>query len=136
MSNIGVNQSTIIQTKHEFWLPVWERQFTDGTKPSFKYKHLFHIQKSLFDINMRRRSRVRLRTQKVIDRLLYEPEKHKQKFVRSLCQKLKDGSQTTSGNVGERIAELVVGAMNIRGLDGETNAALRRLMKERGFDVR
>ena len=85
---------------------------------------------------MRRRSRVRLRTQKVIDRLLYEPEKHKQKFVRSLRQKLKDGSQTTSGNVGERIAELVVGAMNIRGLDGETNAALRRLMKERGFDVR
>lgn len=85
---------------------------------------------------MRRRSRVRLRTQKVIDRLLYEPEKHKQKFVRSLRQKLKDGSPTTSGNVGERIAELVVGAMNIRGLDGETNAALRRLMKERGFDVR
>ena len=85
---------------------------------------------------MRRRSRVRLRTQKVIDRLLYEPEKHKQKFVRSLRQKLKDGSQTTSANDGERIAELVVGAMNIRGLDGETNAALRRLMKERGFDVR
>ena len=37
---------------------------------------------------MRRRSSVRIRTRKVIGRITYEPEKHKQKFIKSLRRDL------------------------------------------------
>ena len=76
-----------------------------------------------------------MRTSKIIDRLLYQPEKHKQKFVRSLRKTLESKSKRKD-TVLAISPELIVGAMNVRGLDGETNNALRRLVEDRGFDVR
>ena len=83
---------------------------------------------------MRRRSSVRIRTKRIIDRLTYEPEKHKQKFVKDLRDKL--SKKRPRGNVSVATeTELKIGAMNVQGLDGETNAAITDLINDRGLDV-
>ena len=45
---------------------------------------------------MRHKRAARIRTQKIIDRLLYEPQKHKQKFTKALRQNIQ---VTGNGNV-------------------------------------
>ena len=53
-----------------------------------------------------------------MDRLSYQPEKHKQKFVKELRKKL--SMKNPKDKPTAAYDELRVGAMNVQGLDGET----------------
>ena len=88
-----------------------------------KSRHSRHVQ-----------NRAKVQTNRILDRITYNPKKHKQKVTRSLRQKLQKKripdpepiSQTTT---------LKIGSFNINGLDLETSWAVGELVKKHDFDV-
>ena len=73
-------------------------------------------------------------TNKIIDRITFNPETHKQKVTRNLRQKLQ--RKTILQQVSALPStSLKFGSFNINGLDLETNWAVEELLKKRGFDV-
>ena len=72
---------------------------------------------------------------KLVDRLTFNPKKHKQKEKRNLRQQLQqkviptEKKKTTS-------TSLKFGSFNINGLDLETSWAVGELLETRSFDVR
>ena len=76
---------------------------------------------------------MRIRTKRIMDRLSYQPEKHKQKFVKELRKKL--SMKNPKAKPTAAYDELRVGAMNVQGLDGETSNALSNLVNDRRLDV-
>ena len=86
---------------------------------------------------MRHKRAARIRTQKIIDRLLYEPQKHKQKFTKALRQKIQ---VTGNGNVAatpstSQTEALKFGSININGLGIESQEAIRNLISTHSLDV-
>ena len=74
------------------------------------------------------------KTNKITDRLTYNPKKHKQKAIAALRQKLqqkkiKPAKPVTLPSV------LKFGSFNVNGLDLEAAWAVEQLLKQRGFDV-
>ena len=79
-------------------------------------------------------ARSKLRTNKIIDRLTFNPKKHKQKKTRELRQKLqKKTLKDPTRSISE--SSLKFGSFNINGLDFEASWAVEELVKKHGFDV-
>ena len=80
-------------------------------------------------------SRRTVKTNKIIDRLTYNPIKHKQKIVKKLGQKLaqKPPQKTPSPPLPQ--SSLKLGAININGLDIEANWAVEQLLNDHKLDV-
>ena len=74
-------------------------------------------------------------TTKIIDRITYNPETHKQKVTRTLRQKLQK-KKIIHPNHNLPPTTLKFGSFNINGLDLETCWAVEELLKKREFDVK
>ena len=81
------------------------------------------------------KKRKKSQTSKLVDRLTYNPTKHKQKFTRELREKLQKKSISTPKDK-ECSTTLKFGSHNINGLDLEASWAVNELLRTRDFDVR
>ena len=76
-----------------------------------------------------------LQTNKVVDRLTYCPNKHKQRKVRKMRQKLQQQSLVQKVTTPPSSVKTKFGSFNINGLDLETSWVLHETLEKRGFDV-
>ena len=76
-----------------------------------------------------------VKTNKIIGKLTYVPEKHKQKFVRGLRQKLAQKPPPKPPTPSPSPTSLKIGSININGLDLEATWAVQELLSEHNFDV-
>ena len=83
------------------------------------------------------RTRTKIQTNKIIDRLTFSPQKHKQKVKRNLRQKLHLQPQLLQlPPAMQTVTRLKFGAFNVNGLDLEASWTIEQLLKDREFDVR
>ena len=78
----------------------------------------------------------KLQTSKLLDKLTYNPKKHKQKTARKLREELQLKSSQVRNMSKPSHSSLKFGSHNINGLDLEASWAVQELLKTRGFDVR
>ena len=80
-------------------------------------------------------NRSKLRTNKIVDRLTFNPKKHKQKKTRELRQKLQ---RRTPDDPPQCVLETSIkfGSFNVNGLDLEASWAVQELLRKHGFDVK
>ena len=84
----------------------------------------------------RRRDRPRKPPSKmIVERLTYDPSKHKQHKTRALRQKLQDNPPAQNSPLPPPTL-LKFGSFNVNGLDVEAAWAVEQLLHGRGFDVR
>ena len=77
-----------------------------------------------------------LQTNKIVDRILYNPVKHKQKWTRKRRKELMSRPPMTRPATNERETfTLKVGSFNVNGLDIETCYSIEELVKSRQLDV-
>ena len=81
------------------------------------------------------RARKKLQTNKVLDRLTYCPQKHKQKKRRELRQSLQNKS-LKEPQVMVPSTKVKFGSLNVNGLGMDTCWSVQQLLLTRGFDVR
>ena len=74
------------------------------------------------------------RTSKIIDRLTYSPNKHKNKKAREMREKLQKQIRPKE-NIPSTKETLKFGSFNVNGLDIEARWAVEQLINTRGFDV-
>ena len=72
---------------------------------------------------------------KIVDRLTYNPKKHKLKKTRDLRKKLQEKILPSPKPVITPTT-IKFGSMNVNGLDVEATWAVQQLLDHRGFDVR
>ena len=77
----------------------------------------------------------KIKTNKIIDRLTYCPNKHKQKFTKKLRQKLQEKNPPPPLVENPCPTTLKFGSFNVNGLDLEASWAVENLLKQRSFDV-
>ena len=82
----------------------------------------------------RGKKRIKPQTNKLVDRLTFNPRKHKQKEKRNLRQQLQQKTIPTEKKKTPSTT-LKFGSFNINGLDLETSWAVGELLETRGFDV-
>ena len=78
--------------------------------------------------------RKKARTNKILDRLTYNPLTHKQKFTKSLREKLKK-QRVVQPSVREANEELKFASMNVNGLDSGAKEAVMEILLDRKYDV-
>jgi hypothetical protein len=74
-------------------------------------------------------------TAKIIDRLTYSPQKHKQKFTSKLRAHLQSQAHTVTVPDAPPPQSIKFGSININGLDLEANWAIEELITKKKFDV-
>ena len=74
-------------------------------------------------------------TKKIVDKITYSPQKHKQKVTRALRQKLQNRKTPTTTTAPPPPPKLKFGSFNVNGLDTEAAWAIDQLLKKRNFDV-
>ena len=83
----------------------------------------------------RSKSRQKLRTAKVLDRITYSPSKHKQKNVRKMRQQLMLRPCISSIDERPTTPSIKFGSFNVNGMDTETFISIQNTLDSRGFDV-
>ena len=87
------------------------------------------------DNKKRPRRTLKTNTNKIIDRIVYNPVKHKQKYVKKLRNTL---HQRKTPSTPARLApstQILVGAINLNDLDLETGWAVGQLLTKYNLDV-
>ena len=79
--------------------------------------------------------RKRAETRKIIGRLTYSPEKHKQKFMKSKRHKLASRPSAKVSVPSLPKTTLNFGSLNVNGLDQEAHWAVTELLEEHKLDV-
>ena len=74
-------------------------------------------------------------TNKLLDKLTYNPKKHKQKVVKKLRKELQQKATQDQTVSKPCSTSLKFGSHNINGLDLEASWAVQELLNTRGFDV-
>ena len=74
-------------------------------------------------------------TKKIVNRITYDPQKHKQRKTKELRQKLQSRTLPSPPIPTATPSKLKFGSINVNGLDVETAWAVEELLKKRGFDV-
>ena len=74
-------------------------------------------------------------SKKIIDKLTYNPFKHKQKVTRALRQKLQKKSIPPEKPASCPSPTIKFGSFNVNGLDTEAAWSIEELLKQRCFDV-
>ena len=82
----------------------------------------------------RARTRIRMRTNKILDKITYKPEKHKQKFRKALRKKLQNRPDAPS-IPKENVEFIKFGSFNINGIDVESNLAIEKILEQEDLDV-
>ena len=78
----------------------------------------------------------KIKTNKIISRLTYCPNKHKQKFTKNLRHQLQQKVPPLPPSAKSPPTTLKFGSFNVNGLDLEASRAVDELLNQRGFDVR
>ena len=73
-------------------------------------------------------------SKKIVDKITYNPKKHKQKKTKNLRQQLQQQIIPVFKPVPLPVS-LKFGSFNVNGLDLEAAWAVEELLKQRGFDV-
>ena len=84
------------------------------------------------------KNRIAARTSKIVDRLTYSPNKHKQKERRKMREKLKARSCQWEKNADLGFIkrhELTFGSMNVDKMGFECEQAICQLLLDRNYDV-
>ena len=76
----------------------------------------------------------KVRTNKLVDKLTYNPRKHKQKAKRKLREKLQAQALPTTSSTAPTTS-LKFGSFNVNGLVIEASWAVEQMLTKRGFDV-
>lgn len=76
----------------------------------------------------------RVETRKIVDRITYNPKKHKNKVIKELRKNLQQKVLKTPVPQAPS-ASLKFGSLNINGLDIEAGWAVGQLLTTKGFDV-
>ena len=74
-------------------------------------------------------------TNKIIDRLTYSPDKHKQKSVKKMRQSLQSKPHQPTIKPRPPPTTMKFGSINVNGLDLEAGWAVQQLIKNPGFNV-
>ena len=74
-------------------------------------------------------------TKKIVNRITYDPQKHKQRKTKELREKLQKRTLSSPPIPSTTPSKLKFGSINVNGLDVETAWAVEELLKKRGFDV-
>ena len=77
----------------------------------------------------------RIQTNKIIGRLTYTPENHKQKFIKAQRNKLASRPPAKPLNPSPTTPSLTFGSLNVNGLDLEAHWAVTELLKSHNLDV-
>ena len=72
-----------------------------------------------------------LKQQKILDRLTYNPKKHKQKFIRSQRKLLQEKVTPKAQSPNIQSSSIKFSSFNVNGLDLETNWAVNELLEKR-----
>ena len=75
------------------------------------------------------------KSKKIIDKLTYNPAKHKQQKTRNLRQKLQLKTLSPNPPAPPPPQTIKFGSINVNGLDVEAAWAVEKLLKDRKFDV-
>ena len=75
------------------------------------------------------------RTGKIIDRITYCPEKHKQKYTNKVRSKLESRVEKERKSTPSSTSSIKFGSININGLDLEASWAVDQLLSTRGYDL-
>ena len=94
-----------------------------GMDKNKKSRHSRYVQK-----------RAKVQTNRILDRITYNPKKHKQKVTRSLRQKLQKNRLPDPEPI-RPTTTMKFGSFNINGLDLETSWAVEEIVKKHDFDV-
>ena len=81
-------------------------------------------------------SRTKANTRKIIGRLTYSPEKHRQKVTRGLRSKLLAKAPVDKPRDPPSTSILTFGSLNVNGLDTEAHWAVSELVENHKIDVR
>ena len=81
-------------------------------------------------------SRTKANTRKIIGRLTYSPEKHRQKVTRGLRSKLLAKAPVDKPRDPPSTSILTFGSLNVNGLDTEAHWAVSELVEKHKIDVR
>ena len=77
-----------------------------------------------------------MKTNKIIGRLTYSPEKHKQKFSKAQRLKLASRPPDKIPSHSPTTHSITFGSLNVNGLNLEAHWAVTELLKSRNLDVR
>ena len=77
----------------------------------------------------------KLQTNKVVDRITFNPKIHKQKIRRKMREELQLRKDKEPQIMKPPSPSIKFGSFNINGLDMETSWAVEELVKKHGFDV-
>ena len=80
-------------------------------------------------------SKGRISRKKIVDRITYDPNKHKQRKTREWRQKLQRQSIVTPPSPPKPSSRIKFGSLNVNGLDTESTWAVEQLLRKREFDV-
>ena len=91
----------------------------------------------ILDIKKRKREQKEktIQTNKIMDRLSYEPQKHKQKKTKKLRLELQKKQLKVPSNPQIK-TEMKLASININLLDLEASVAVETFIKEKSLDVR
>ena len=78
----------------------------------------------------------KIKTNKIIGRLTYSPEKHKQKFSKAQRLKLASRPPDKTPTHSPTTPSITFGSLNVNGLDLEAHWAVTELLKSHNLDVR
>ena len=98
------------------------------------------VQPSMEDNKHFRRDKTRFHKRKnagnrIVDRLTYNPARHKQRKTKELRQKLQKKSLPSPKPV-KPSSKMKFGSFNVNGLSVDASWAVQQLLKDRDFDVR
>lgn len=74
-------------------------------------------------------------SKKIVDRITYDPNKHKQSKARNMRKKLQEQPIQPQAAPKAPPAKIKLGSFNVNGLDVESSWAVQQLLQSRGFDV-
>ena len=85
--------------------------------------------------NLFKKRKAKIKTNKILDRLTFNPQKHKQKMNRKLREKLQRRPEPSPAPTTQLITTLKFGSFNVNGLDLDSTWTVEQLLSTRGFDV-
>ena len=83
----------------------------------------------------RHNSRKKMQTNKIMDKLTYSPEKHKQRVRKAMRQTLQKKPSNHDPRTATPPVTTKFGSFNVNGLNLEACWAVQELLEKRGFDV-
>ena len=83
-----------------------------------------------------KKRKAKIKTNKILDRLTFNPQKHKKKMTRKPREKLQLRPEPRPAPTTQHLTTIKFGSFNVNGLDLDSTWTVEQLLSSRGFDVR